>query len=192
MRRRTIIVAALAAGFAMASLALPTRRPLVWNVTHSVPTGLYWIGDKDALAVGERVAIEPPAAVRQLLTERGYLPIGVPLLKRVAAVSGQRVCRFRHGITIDGQLVALALASDRLGRPLPAWSGCHVLGPGEVFTLNPVEPASFDGRYFGPLPVNAVIGRAIPVWTDERGDGRREWFADARTPLSPPPTKENE
>ena len=54
MRRRTIIVAALAAGLAMASLALPARRPLVWNVTHSVPTGLYWIGDKDALAVGER------------------------------------------------------------------------------------------------------------------------------------------
>jgi conjugative transfer signal peptidase TraF len=192
MRRRTIIVAAIAAGLAMASLALPARRPLVWNVTHSVPTGLYWIGDKDALAVGERVAIEPPAAVRQLLAERGYLPIGVPLLKRVAAVSGQRVCRFRQGITIDGQLVALALASDRLGRPLPAWSGCHVLGPGEIFTLNPGERASFDGRYFGPLPVNAMIGRAIPVWTDERGDGRREWFADARTPLSPPPTKENE
>ncbi|ABD24810.1 conjugal transfer protein precursor [Novosphingobium aromaticivorans DSM 12444] len=192
MRRRTIIVAALAAGLAMASLALPARRPLVWNVTHSVPTGLYWIGDKDALAVGDRVAIEPPAAVRQLLADRGYLPIGVPLLKRVAAVSGQRVCRFRHGITIDSQLVALALASDRLGRPLPAWNGCNVLGPGEIFTLNPGEPASFDGRYFGSLPVNAVIGRAIPVWTDERGDGRREWFADARTPLCPPPTKENE
>lgn len=72
MRRRTIIVAAIAAGLAMASLALPARRPLVWNVTHSVPTGLYWIGDKDALAVGERVSIEPPAVVRQLLAERGY------------------------------------------------------------------------------------------------------------------------
>lgn len=192
MRRRTIIVAALAAALAIASLALPARRPLVWNVTHSVPTGLYWIGDKDMLVVGDRVAIEPSAAVRQLLAERGYLPIRVPLLKRVAAVSGQRVCRFRHGITIDGQLVALALASDRLGRPLPVWSGCHVLGPGEIFALNPGEPASFDGRYFGPLPASVVTGRAMPVWTDERGDSRREWFADARTPLSPPPTKENE
>lgn len=192
MRRPTIIVAALAAGLAMASLALPARRPLVWNVTHSVPTGLYRIGDKDTPAVGDRVAIEPPAAVQQLLAERGYLPIGVPLLKRVAAVSGQRVCRFRHGITIDGQLVALALASDRLGRPLPVWSGCHVLGPDEIFTLNPDEPASFDGRYFGPLPVSALTGRAIPVWTDEGGDGSREWFADPQTSLFPPPTKENE
>jgi type IV secretory pathway protease TraF len=26
---------------------------------------------------------------------------------------------------------------------------------------------SLDGRYFGPLPASAVIGRAVPVWTDE-------------------------
>ena len=71
MRRRAIIVAAIAAGLAMASLELPARRPLVWNVTHSVPTGLYWIGGKDALAVGDRVAIEPPAPIRRLLAERG-------------------------------------------------------------------------------------------------------------------------
>ncbi len=29
-----------------------------------------------------------------------------------------------------------------------------------------------DGRYFGPLPASAVIGRAIPLYTDEDGDGR--------------------
>ena len=181
MKRRTIILAVAAAGLAIASLALAARRPLVWNVTHSVPTGLYWVGDPAALAVDDRVAIEPPAAIQRLLAERGYLPAGVPLLKRVAAVSGQRVCRFRHGVTIDGQLAALALANDRMGRPLPVWSGCHVLGPGEIFTLNPDQPASFDGRYFGPLPANAVTGRAVPVWTDERGNGRRVWFAQAQT-----------
>jgi type IV secretory pathway protease TraF len=27
---------------------------------------------------------------------------------------------------------------------------------------------SLDSRYFGPLPTSAVIGRAVPVWTDAR------------------------
>lgn len=71
MKRRTTILAVAAAGLAIASLALPARRPLVWNVTHSVPTGLYWISDPAALAVDDRVAIEPPPAIQRLLAERG-------------------------------------------------------------------------------------------------------------------------
>jgi type IV secretory pathway protease TraF len=75
-----------------------------------------WQGEP---ARGERVAIEPPPELRRLLAERHYLPTGVPLIKRIAAVRGQRVCRFAHGITIDGQYVGAARARDRLGRPLP-------------------------------------------------------------------------
>jgi len=181
MKRRTVLLSAIAGALALSSLALPERRPLVWNVTHSVPTGLYWIGNHAGLVVGDRVAIEPPPRIRSLLAERGYLPIGVPLLKRVAAVSGQRVCRLGHDITIDGKFVAFALTSDRIGRRLPVWSGCRMLGPGEIFTLNPDQPASFDGRYFGPLPATAVSGRAVPLWTNERGDGRHVWRAAAPT-----------
>ena len=33
-------------------------------------------------------------------------------------------------------------------------------------------PDSLDGRYFGPIPASSVIGRALPLWTDEDGDGR--------------------
>jgi len=31
--------------------------------------------------------------------------------------------------------------------------------------MNPNEPASLDGRYFGPLAVSAIAGRAEPLWT---------------------------
>ncbi|WP_200146827.1 S26 family signal peptidase, partial [Novacetimonas hansenii] len=30
--------------------------------------------------------------------------------------------------------------------------------------MNTHEPRSLDGRYFGPLPVSSVIGRATPLW----------------------------
>jgi hypothetical protein len=31
--------------------------------------------------------------------------------------------------------------------------------------MNPNEPASLDGRYFGPLPIAAIAGLAEPLWT---------------------------
>ena len=171
MKRSTALFAAIVVAATLATLTVPVSRALVWNASASVPTGLYLIRGKQNLHVGERVAIEPPSQLRRLLAERGYLPVGVPLLKRIAAVPGQRVCRFAHGVTIDGELVGIARARDRRGRALPAWSGCHHLRSGELFLMNPDAPDSFDGRYFGTLSQSHIIGRATPVWTDERGDG---------------------
>lgn len=177
MNARTALFAGSVAFATLTTLFVPVTRHLVWNASPSIPTGLYAIRGKASLHVGERVAIEPPPELRRLLRERGYLPDRLPLLKRVAAVSGQRVCRFAHGITIDGKLVGIARARDRAGRPLPAWFGCRRIRSNEIFAMNPAAPDSFDGRYFGPLKLDAVIGRAMPVWTDEAGDGRDVWFA---------------
>ncbi len=180
MKRRSIIFAAIVGCATLSTLAVPVARFAVWNATASVPTGLYAIRGTASLHVGERVAIEPPPELRRLLAERRYLPTRVPLLKRIAAVRGQRVCRDALSITIDGQYVGAARPRDRLGRPLPTWAGCHVLRTGELFVMNPAAPSSFDGRYFGVLRLTHVIGRAAPVWTDEAGDGDHVWFADPR------------
>ncbi len=183
MMRRRFILAGVVAAATLATLTVPVARYAVWNATASVPTGLYAIRGRASLHVGERVAIEPPPPLRRLLAERRYLPTGVPLLKRIAAVRGQRVCRFAYGITIDGHYVGAAHARDRIGRPLPVWAGCHVLRTGELFVMNPAAPDSFDGRYFGVLRMADVIGRATPVWTDEAGNGDHQWFADPRANL---------
>jgi conjugative transfer signal peptidase TraF len=192
MMRRRFILAGIVAAATLATLTVPVSRYAVWNATASVPTGLYAIRGKASLHVGERVAIEPPPPLRRLLAERHYLPTGVPLLKRIAAVSGQRVCRFAHGVTIDGAYVGAARARDRLGRPLPVWAGCHVLKSGELFVMNPTAPDSFDGRYFGVLRLADVIGRATPVWTDEAGDGGHIWFADPQATAPTSSTSEGD
>jgi len=180
MTRKPFLVAAIVASATIATLIMPVSRFAIWNVTASVPTGLYLIRGTANLHVGERVAIDPPPELRRLLAERHYLPAGIPLLKRIAAVRGQRVCRFAHGVTIDGKLVGVARARDRLGRQLPVWSGCHKLHFSEIFLMSPAAPDSFDGRYFGVLRMAQVIGRAVPVWTDETGNGRKIWFASPR------------
>ena len=145
--------------------ALGRPAPLViYNASASAPVGFYRVLPADPLRRGDFVLARTPASVRRLAAERHYLPATVPLVKRVAALSGDTVCAVNHVITIDGRPVADQLAADRLGRPLPAWTGCRTLGPGEIFLLMSGVPDSFDGRYFGPIPASAVIGRLVPLW----------------------------
>ena len=112
--------------------------------------------------------------------DNSYLPRGVPLLKRIFALSGQIVCRIGTQINVDGIAAAPARERDGRGRPLPSWQGCRIVGNDEVFLMNWDEPDSFDGRYFGPLPITAVVAHAVPLLTDEAGDGRLVWRAAAR------------
>ncbi|CAP56809.1 S26 family signal peptidase [Gluconacetobacter diazotrophicus] len=141
----------------------------VWNATASVQIGLYRVTPTAALRVGDIVALHLPERDATLLATRGYLPFGVPLLKPVAALAGQAVCRVGLRVTIDGKVVGEAKAVDHRGRPLPAWRGCHHLASGQVFVMNPAVPASLDGRYFGVLSADTVIGRATPVYL-RKGD----------------------
>ena len=149
-------------------------RLLVWNITASVPTGLYLVSDEYVLRTGDRVAVEPSPTMRNFMVARGYLASGVPLLKQIAAVPGDTVCRTGYAIDINGDHAGFARETDSLGRLMPAWQDCHVLGGNEIFVMSPAVPDSFDSRYFGPLPRARVTGRAIPLWTGEPGAGLRD------------------
>ena len=139
----------------------------IWNASNSVPIGLYRVQPATQLTVTELVAVQPSDLLAAFLDLNGYLPIGVPMLKRVMALPGQTVCRNGSTIAVDGVDVGDAHERDGHGRPLPAWQGCHVIADGDVFVMNWQSADSLDGRYFGPLPASAIIGRAVPVWTDE-------------------------
>ncbi|MBR0642683.1 S26 family signal peptidase [Plastoroseomonas hellenica] len=153
---------------------------LIWNASASTPIGLYAIEPEHSPTVTDLVAVRAPEPLASFLAEGGYLPRGVPLLKRVAALPGQRVCRTGVAISVDAVPMGEALERDRRGRPLPIWQGCRTVAQGELFLMNWQVRDSLDGRYFGPLPAPAVIGRAIPLYTDEDGDGRFVWRAPTR------------
>ena len=181
MTRFGYVMATYFAAMGVAGVAfVPTSLKLVWNASPSVPIGLYTIGPAEHLEVTDLVAIAAPDWLSRFLAARGYLAEGVPLMKRIAALPGQRVCRLRGEITVDGIAMGRALDRDRLGRDLPTWSGCHVVADGELFLMNWQADDSLDGRYFGPLPASTVIGRAMPLYTDEDGDDRFVWRAPTR------------
>lgn len=159
-------LALLAVGlFALGWATIATSPPrLVYNASDSVPVGWYRIAPANSLAPGDLVLVHLPPEVRSLAAQRGYLPADVPLLKTVAAMTPQRVCVEDSQVLIDGVVVARRLRWDRQGRALPTWQACRRLVGNELFLLSSSNPASFDSRYFGPVSVDAVIGRAQPLW----------------------------
>ena len=148
-RRRYAIATAIAASAcAVSFVAVAIVDPLprvIWNASASAPIGLYQIRPDSDPPTGTLVAVTPPQRWSRWMTERGYLPEGVPLLKHVAAKAGQRVCRIGDVVSVDARPVAVARARDSRDRPLPIWQGCRTLGPGEIFLLNPSVPGSLDG-----------------------------------------------
>ncbi|WP_411970027.1 S26 family signal peptidase [Mesorhizobium sp. BR1-1-3] len=169
MSMRATIIAGMLGGAVLAfAPAWVDHRPrFIWNASASVPVGLYRIELASRIDVGDIAVVMPPEPLASFLAERQYLPHGVPLLKRVLALKGTTVCRQGTAIITHGVTVGLARERDSRGRPLPVWQGCRVIADGEVFLMNRDVADSFDGRYFGPLPLTSVIGRAAPVWVTE-------------------------
>ena len=163
-------------GLGLAALCAPAVMPVgardrvlvVYNPSDSVPRGWYRIGRLDSAAslhIGSIVLARLPADEAPFAAQRGYLPSGVPILKRIGALAPQSVCVCDQLVRIDGAVVASVRTHDGAHRPLQAWSQCRPLAVGELFLLGDANPASFDSRYFGPISVSAVLGVARPLWT---------------------------
>jgi conjugative transfer signal peptidase TraF len=138
---------------------------LLYNPSASAPRGFYWRDPFATYRVGRYAFAHLPSASAALAAQRGYLPTNVLLLKPIAAMHGDIVC-VRHDLAfINGLPVARLLTRDAQGRPLQPWPGCRALDAGEVFLLSHNSPASFDGRYFGPVHYSDLRGVATALWT---------------------------
>jgi len=129
-----------------------------------VPVGLYALHLSHMPSLGDLAVVRMSTVLTAWVVERGYVGADVLLLKRIAAVSGMTVCRKGLAISIDGAVIAQAAPTDRHGRALPRWSGCVSLTSDQVFLLNAGVADSLDGRYFGPLEIDSVMGNAVPIW----------------------------
>jgi len=91
---------------------------------------------------------------------------GQTLIKRVYALPGERLTLLRYNDN-NGNEVLTPLQAERLRRMQAA----GYLGGGQVvsvtvpenayFVLGDNRPASSDSREFGPVPINAILGRAL-------------------------------
>lgn len=161
--RRLLLLAGMATALLNHAAAKSHQPVLLWNLSASVPEGLYVVTD-GAPSRGQLAVIQLPEAPRAFADARGYLPRHALLIKPVVAVTGDSVCRYGRLVTINGRLRAVAGSVDGRRRLLPRWRGCRHLRVAEFFVLSAVS-GSFDSRYFGPIKGNSVLGTAVPIWT---------------------------
>ena len=158
----------LALGFISSALGLRV------NTTRSIPIGLYWMTDAP-VAKGEYVIFCPSqSALFDEAKERGYIGPGFCpgdygfMMKRVAAVGGDRVASSEDGIIVNSELLlaSVPLKTDKAGRMMPrhAFSD-YTLGQSELLLMSDMSHTSFDGRYFGPLEVGQVRRVIRPIIT---------------------------
>ena len=160
----------LALGIAAGALVLgltvvfPPAPRFVWNASASAPIGLYWVSPGAPIAQDDMVVARVPERYRHMAAERRYLPMNVPLVKRVAAGPGDEICAIGVSIFLNGKPIVRRLERDGKGRPMPHWQGCIRLSSGQYFLLMADSPASFDGRYFGVSQGSDIIGPARLIW----------------------------
>jgi signal peptidase I len=159
---------ALANGLLIAGASLPEaihNPPVIINETISMAKGAYVrTGDLGHLEVGDIVAMPMNASAKAYLGDKLGYPESTMLIKRVAGLSGDTICRERATVTIRGSLVQASLGDER-GNNLPSWSGCRTLLAGEFFLLGD-HAGSFDSRYFGAVTRQELSGtyKAVMTW----------------------------
>ena len=116
--------------------AIPGLTPMpiasIWNASASAPIGFYSIAFEGPFDVTDLVAVDAPEPLATFLAERGYLPKGVPLLKRILAVSRRFAAR-TSPLPSMASMSAWRATAIAAGRDLPVWQGCRRIATGEVF-----------------------------------------------------------
>jgi conjugative transfer signal peptidase TraF len=142
-----------------------------WARTPSLPPGIYRLTSNPADPL---VSFCPEGNVSKVSTERHYREEAwtcpdhfAPLLKPIAARSGDVVKVTKNGISVNG----LALPNtrsypyDRQHLPMNPWpEGTYIVQPGTIWVLSTYNSASYDSRYFGPISERLILNHAHPVW----------------------------
>jgi len=144
------------------------------NVSPSLPLGLYVARSLEQFAIPGRNTLVLVCLPRELAAfgrARGYLPHGrcadgsAPVGKPVFAIPGDTVVVTPLGITRDNAVApnTRALRRDSNGQPLVrVLIGRYAVPPGFLWLVSSYSDRSWDSRYYGPVPLSAVVGTLAP------------------------------
>jgi conjugative transfer signal peptidase TraF len=143
-----------------------TDRRYWLNLSHSEPVGLYVVTPlRGNIKRGEIVLMRCPQGFEKYLYGRNWLPEGWPLFKTLSGIPGDRFCITEDILTVNGRALGTVSSMDRKGLPMPSLKGCRTIPENHFLPIATGLKTSFDGRYFGAVPVSLIIGTARPVLT---------------------------
>lgn len=142
------------------------------NTSPSMPAGLWRVDNPKDILYGSIVSIcLPDGPILRMMLERKYIKPGScasgaePLLKSVVAIGGDYVSVNESGISTDRELIpeSAARTVDGADRPLTPFPAGRYLVPADAYWAVAPYSWSFDSRYFGALPLDTIVGTAVPV-----------------------------
>lgn len=154
-RRLRTVVWITAEAAMLLSIAGVAGHRMVWNLTSSLPRGLYMVDRAASPTRGAVVSFQPPESAARTIAARRYLPPGADLLKRILAMPGDRVCTDDRSLVVNGRFVGAIAEADTAGRRLDAFHYCGIVTDGWAF-VGTSAVLSFDSRYFGPVPLSSL------------------------------------
>ncbi len=161
--------------FASAKFGWPT---VITIVGSSLPDGIAWFEPGVDVARGQIAQECLPPALAAYALEHRIVPKwnnspcpgqAMMLGKIVAAVAGDEVAVSASGVSVNGRLWPMSTIKKvdahgyRIDLRLP--DGAFRVPRGGVLLLG-LSPDSWDGRYWGPVPLSSIRGRIIPIVTN--------------------------
>ncbi|MGI9585345.1 MAG: signal peptidase I [Acidimicrobiia bacterium] len=110
------------------------------------------------------------SAVRNLFESIGLAAPQSEFIKRVIGIEGDTVEAKNGELYLNGSTVYEPYLKDP-GRPIAAF-GPVVVPEDKLFVMGDNRSASQDSRFFGPIPVDDVVGKAfVIIWPPGRWGG---------------------
>ena len=107
-RKRVIGVGLLGIGLALFGAVFTPQDRLIWNRTGSAPQGLYWLSD-EPFTLGRWVVVSARSDDAQWAQTQGFVGRDWPLLKQIAGLPGDEICRWDTQLLINGKVGGEAL-----------------------------------------------------------------------------------
>ena len=152
--------------FIVLAVANAGKKLIVYNHTNSISRGFYRLSyDRtSALKRGELIVFDVPKPFRKMVIERHWLNENDTLTKPVAATDGDHVCTDNRSVRVKAASYGEVKSHDSKGRQLPWYHQCSSVKKDDIFVfIN--HSNSFDSRYYGPIKVDAIKAKAVPLWT---------------------------
>lgn len=137
---------------------------VIFQITPSMPKGVYWIDKNTPVEVGSIIVFKLPAEAARLIKERKWWPLSLKhyLMKPVVANRGDHVMILKGNLYINEKLFGTVQKFDSKGLPLPEMPLDRFLLDDEYFMASHYEK-SFDSRYFGVIKKESVLGVAKKI-----------------------------
>lgn len=143
---------------------IPVPQIFIYNHTESIPKGWYLLVPSRDYEVGDIVGYDVPEEIRSLALRRGWLGANDIMMKRIGALEGDSYeITLAKEFWVCDQYIGKVFTKDRHDQSMPSISSGKYQVKRNEFLPVTSHPYSFDGRYYGSLPLDHIRFKAIPI-----------------------------